>query len=70
MTACAGRLSTISSNRHRRLSTRRGLLLEWIKKMDEPAVPMDERLTAFLADAIEAAGFPAKRCPAAPATTP
>ena len=28
--------------------------------MDEPAVPMDERLTAYHADAIEAAGFPAK----------
>ena len=26
--------------------------------MDQPAVPMDERLTAYLADAIEAAGLP------------
>ena len=31
--------------------------------MDQPAVPMDERLTAFLADAIEAAGFPVKTMP-------
>ncbi len=31
--------------------------------MDQPAVPMDERLTAFLAEAIEAAGLPAKRMP-------
>ena len=31
--------------------------------MDQPAVPMDERLTAFLAEAIEAAGLPAKHMP-------
>lgn len=43
--------------------TRRGLLLEWIKKMDEPSVPMDERLTAFMTAAIEAAGFPPKTMP-------
>ena len=29
--------------------------------MDQPAVPMDERLTAYLVEAMEAAGFPAKR---------
>jgi allantoate deiminase len=42
---------------------RRGLKLEWTKKMDEPSVSMDERLTAFITDAIEAAGFPAKVMP-------
>jgi allantoate deiminase len=45
------------------IATRRGLTLRWTKKMDEPSVPMDERLTAFMTDAIEAAGFPAKTMP-------
>ena len=31
--------------------------------MNEPAVPMDERLTAYLVDAAEAAGFPARTMP-------
>jgi allantoate deiminase len=31
--------------------------------MDQPAVAMDERLTAFLAEAIEAAGLPVMRMP-------
>ncbi|MGC1423502.1 MAG: allantoate amidohydrolase [Terracidiphilus sp.] len=44
-------------------ATRRGLKLEWTRKMDEPSVPMDERLTAFMTTAIEAAGFPAKTMP-------
>jgi allantoate deiminase len=35
----------------------RGLALEWKQQMDQPAVPMDERLTAYLADAIAAAGL-------------
>jgi allantoate deiminase len=39
---------------------RRGLTLEWAQQMDQPAVPMDERLTAYLADAIAASGLPAK----------
>ena len=39
--------------------------LEWqhIPQMDQPAVPMDEALTAYLAEAIEAAGLPPKRMP-------
>jgi allantoate deiminase len=45
------------------IAERRGLKLQWIKKMDEPSVPMNERLTVFMADAIEAAGFPAKTMP-------
>ena len=42
------------------ISTRRGLKLEWTQKMDEPSVPMDERLTAFMTDAMEGAGFTSK----------
>ncbi|HMG84259.1 MAG TPA: allantoate amidohydrolase [Terracidiphilus sp.] len=45
------------------IAQRRDLKLEWTKKMDEPSVPMDERLTAFMSDAIEAAGFSAKAMP-------
>jgi allantoate deiminase len=47
----------------RAIATRRGLALDWTKKMDEPSVPMEERLTAFMTDAIEGAGFPAKSMP-------
>jgi allantoate deiminase len=43
------------------IATRRGLALARARRMDQPAVPMDERLTAFLAEAIEAAGLPVKR---------
>jgi allantoate deiminase len=39
------------------IAERRSLRVEWVGKMDEPFVPMDERLTAFMSDAIEAAGF-------------
>ncbi|MGA3130121.1 MAG: allantoate amidohydrolase [Terracidiphilus sp.] len=39
------------------IAARRGLALECSRQMDQPAVPMDERLTAFLVEAIEAAGF-------------
>ncbi len=45
------------------IAGRRGLGLECSRQMDQPAVPMDERLTAFLAEAIEAAGLPARRMP-------
>lgn len=45
------------------IARRRALRLEWTKKMDEPSVPMDERLTAFMADAIETAGFPVRSLP-------
>jgi allantoate deiminase len=43
------------------IAGRRGLALQCIRLMDQPAVPMDERLTAFLAESIEAAGLPARR---------
>ena len=42
------------------IAARRGISLEQTELLDQPAVPMDERLTAFLTDAIEAAGFPVK----------
>ena len=37
--------------------------MECTRQMNEPAVPMDERLTAYLVDAVEAAGFPARMLP-------
>ena len=43
------------------IAERRGLSLDCVRQMDQPAVPMDERLTEFLVEAIEAAGLPVKR---------
>jgi allantoate deiminase len=45
------------------IAAQRGLSLERTDRLDQPAVPMDERLTALLADAIEAAGYAAKAMP-------
>ena len=45
------------------IAERRGLALRRSGQLDQPAVPMDERLTSFLADAIEAAGMPVKQMP-------
>jgi len=45
------------------IAARRGLDLKCARPMDQPAVPMDERLTEFLAGAIERAGLPVKRMP-------
>jgi allantoate deiminase len=45
------------------IAERRGLALQRTDRLDQPAVPMDERLTSFLADAIEAAGMPVKQMP-------
>jgi allantoate deiminase len=45
------------------IAHRRGLALQYTCQMDQPAVPMDERLTAFLVEAIEATGLPGKRMP-------
>jgi len=42
------------------LADRRGISATWTIKMDEPAVPMDESLTSYLADAMEVAGLPVK----------
>ncbi len=40
---------------------RRGLTFQWTQQMDQPAVPMDERFTSYLVDAIAAVGLPEKR---------
>jgi allantoate deiminase len=45
------------------IAERRGLALQCTGQLDQSAVPMDERLTSFLADAIEAAGMPVKQMP-------
>lgn len=45
------------------IADRRGLALQHTRQLDQPGVPMDERLTAFLAEAMEASGFPARRMP-------
>jgi allantoate deiminase len=42
------------------IAARRGLHLKSARQMDQPAVPMDEQLTEFLAGAIESAGLPVK----------
>jgi allantoate deiminase len=51
-------LATASS-----IAERRGIGLEQTELLDQPAVPMDERLTAILSDAIEAADFPLRTMP-------
>lgn len=43
------------------IAVKRGLALKSIQQMDQPAVPMDERLTAYLVEAIGAAARPEKR---------
>jgi allantoate deiminase len=43
------------------IAGRRGVTVDWSRQMDQPAVPMDERLTALLENAIEAGGFPPKQ---------
>ena len=45
------------------IAGRRGLKLEHAGQLEQASVPMDERLTALLGMAIEAAGFPLKRMP-------
>jgi allantoate deiminase len=45
------------------IANRRGIAVERTDQLDQPAVPMDERLTDFLSDAIQAAGFPIKTMP-------
>ncbi|MGD0157303.1 MAG: allantoate amidohydrolase [Terracidiphilus sp.] len=45
------------------IADKRGLSLQCAHQMDQPAVPMDERLTAHLAESIQAAGFAVKRLP-------
>lgn len=57
--AAVGNLLEIANG----IAGRRGLALQCTAQMDQPAVTMDERLTAFMADAIESAGLPLKRMP-------
>jgi allantoate deiminase len=45
------------------IAAQRGLTLERTDRLDQPAVPMDERLIALLTSAIDAAGYPAKTMP-------
>ncbi len=45
------------------IAYRRGLALERTDRLDQPAVPMDERLISFLGDAMEATGLPLKQMP-------
>jgi len=45
------------------IAKRRRITLQRTDLLDQSAVPMNERLTAYLADAIEAAGFPIKTMP-------
>jgi len=42
------------------IAQRRGIALQQKDKLEHPAVPMDERLTEFLTDAIEASGLPSR----------
>jgi allantoate deiminase len=42
------------------IAGRRGLGLQCTRQLDQPAVSMDERLTAFLIESMEASGFPGK----------
>jgi allantoate deiminase len=49
--------------RARAIADRRGIATELTRQMNEPAVSMDERLTAYLSDSIEAAGLPSKSMP-------
>jgi allantoate deiminase len=50
-------------SRARAIADRRGIAIELTRQMNEPAISMDERLTAYLSDAIEAAGYPARSMP-------
>jgi allantoate deiminase len=45
------------------IAERRGLTLQRTNRLDQPAVPMDERLTELLSSAIESAGHPPKTMP-------
>ena len=42
------------------IADRRGLALQCNRQLEQPAVSMDERLTAFLTDSMEALGLPTK----------
>ena len=43
------------------IAARRGISVECVRLLDQPAVRMDEKLTAILADAMKAAGLPVRQ---------
>jgi allantoate deiminase len=45
------------------IAAKRGIRWESRPQMEQPAVPMDEQMTALLTEAVEAAGHPARRMP-------
>jgi allantoate deiminase len=45
------------------IAAKRKLHCAVTRQMEQPAVPMDERLTALLSEAVEAAGYPVRRMP-------
>jgi allantoate deiminase len=45
------------------IAHRRGVEVEWVQKLDEHTVHMDRMLSADLAAAVEAGGFPVRRLP-------
>lgn len=45
------------------IAARRGVVCASRTQMEQPAVPMDEQLTAVLAESVEAAGHPPRRMP-------
>jgi allantoate deiminase len=45
------------------IANRRGLQVETKRQLEQPAVPMDEELTALLAESVQAAGFGTRRMP-------
>jgi allantoate deiminase len=51
------------TSRAHTIAERRSLTLECTRLLNEPAVSMDERLTAYLAAAVENAGYPLKEMP-------
>ncbi|HLY41464.1 MAG TPA: allantoate amidohydrolase [Terracidiphilus sp.] len=61
----ATRLAAVESllGKANTIAERRGLALQSDTKMDQPAVNMDERLTAYLGDALESEGIPRKEMP-------
>ena len=45
------------------IAAKRGILCASRMQMEQPAVPMDEQLTAVLGESVEAAGYPLRRMP-------
>jgi len=43
------------------IAERRKLAVQVVRQLDQPAVSMDERLTAFLTESLEAAGYPPRQ---------